>query len=156
MTLNGSYEVTDALSVQANAYRREFHQSVVNGNRTEYTACTSGNGLLCQPDGATPLIDTNGAPIPDISQGGTIPIGENDLETIHAVGLGGTLQTTYTGKLFDHENNFVFGGSIDHSNVDFQSSDGTRRDQFLCCRCSRPVFSSTRPRTPGSTRRRSA
>jgi iron complex outermembrane recepter protein len=122
VTLNASYEVTDALSFHVNAYRREFHQTVVNGNTTNYTACTSGNGLLCQPDGATPLIGTNGAPVPDISQGGTIPIGENDLETIHAVGIGGTLQATYTGKLFDHENNFVFGGSIDHSTVDFRSS----------------------------------
>ena len=100
VTLNGSYEVTDALSFQANAYRREFHQTVVNGNRTEYTACTSGNGLLCQPDGVTPLIGTNGAPIPDLSQGGTVLIGQNDCETIHTVGLGGTLQTTYTGKVF--------------------------------------------------------
>jgi iron complex outermembrane recepter protein len=123
VTLNGSYEMTDALSLQVNAYRREFHQTVVNGNTTNYTACMSGNGFICQPDGATPLIGSNGAPIPDISQGGTIPIGENDLETIHAVGLGGTLQATYTGKLFDHENNFVFGGSIDHSTVDFQSSE---------------------------------
>jgi iron complex outermembrane receptor protein len=91
-------------------------------NRTNYTACESGNGLLCEPDGATPLISTNGATIPDLSQGGAVLVGENDLETIHAVGLGGTLQTTYTGTLFDHENNFVLGGSIDHSTVDFQSS----------------------------------
>ncbi len=122
VTLNGSYDVTDALTVQANAYRREFHQTVVNGDTTEYTACTPANGLLCQPGGATPLIGSNGTAIPDISQGGTTPIGQNDRETIHAVGLGGTLQTTYTGKLFGRENHFVFGGSIDHSTVDFQSS----------------------------------
>jgi iron complex outermembrane receptor protein len=122
VTLNGTYAVTDSLSVQANAYRREFHQTVVNGNTTDYAACASGNGLLCQPDGATPLIRTNGASLPDISQGGMIPIGQNDLETIHAVGVGGTLQATYTGNLFDHDNHFVLGGSVDHSTVDFQSS----------------------------------
>ena len=38
------------------------------------------------------------------------------------VGVGGTLQATDTGELFGHENNLVFGGSIDHSNVDFQSA----------------------------------
>lgn len=122
VTVNGSYQATDALSVQANAYRREFHQTVLNGNTTDYKACTSGNGLLCQPDGVTPLIGTNGAPIPDISNGGTVPIGENDRETIHAVSVGGTLQTTYTGSLLGRDNNVVLGGSIDHSNVDFQSS----------------------------------
>jgi len=122
VTLNGSYQATDALAVEANAYRRQFDQSVVNGNTTSYAACTSGNGLLCQPDGATPLIGANGAPVPDISGGGTVPIGENDRETIHAVGVGGTVQATYTGAPFGHDNNFVLGGSFDHSTVDFRSS----------------------------------
>ncbi|MGH7094092.1 MAG: TonB-dependent receptor plug domain-containing protein, partial [Stellaceae bacterium] len=54
VTLNGSYRVTDTLSLQANAYRREFHQTVVNGDTTDYTAC-AGGGLLCQSDGTTPL-----------------------------------------------------------------------------------------------------
>ncbi|MGC2414268.1 MAG: TonB-dependent receptor [Stellaceae bacterium] len=124
VSVNGSYEATDALSFQGNAYRREFHQSVVNGDTTHYTACVPANGLLCQRDGATPLIASTGALILDISAGGTIPIGQTDFETIHAIGVGGALQTTYTGKLLAHDNNFVFGGSIDHSTVDFQSSAG--------------------------------
>ena len=65
--------------------------------RPNYTACASGNGLLCQTDGVTPLVDASGGSIPDLSNGGTVPIGENDLETIHAVDVGGALQTTYTG-----------------------------------------------------------
>ncbi|HEV2334143.1 MAG TPA: TonB-dependent receptor, partial [Stellaceae bacterium] len=124
VSVNGSYEATDSLSVQANLYRREFHQGVVNGNTTHYTACIPANGLLCERDASTPLTQSNGAPIPDISAGGTIPIGQTDLETIHAVGLGGALQATYTGRVLAHDNNFVFGGSIDHSKVDFQSSAG--------------------------------
>jgi len=122
VTLNGSYQVTDALSLEINAYRRNFHQSVVNGNTTTYTACASGNGLLCQSDGVTPLIGANGAPIQDVSNGGTVPIGENDRETIHAAGTGGTVQTTYTGALLGRDNNFVLGASIDHSTVNFSSS----------------------------------
>lgn len=122
VTLNGSYNVTDTLSLQLNAYRREFHQSVVNGNTTQYMACADGVGLLCQPDAAIPLISTAGSPVPDLSNGGTTPIGENDRETIHAVTIGGALQTSYTGALFGHQNHFLFGGSIDHSDVDFQSS----------------------------------
>ena len=122
VTLSGSYRVTDTLSLQANAYRREFHQTVVNGDTTEYTACTSGNGLLCQTDGTTPLTSTAGGPIPDLSSGGTVPIGQNDLETIRTVTWGGTLQTSYTGALFGHENHFVLGGSVDRSHTDFQSA----------------------------------
>jgi iron complex outermembrane receptor protein len=122
ITLNGSYQATDTLGFEANAYRRDFHQSVINGNTTSYTACASGNGLLCQPGGATPLTSATGAAIPDLSGGGIVPIGENDRETIHAIGVGGALQASYTGALLGHENSFVFGGSLDHSTVDFRSS----------------------------------
>jgi iron complex outermembrane recepter protein len=119
VTANAAYQATDTLSFQGNGYRREFHQTVLNGNTTNYTSC--GNGFLCQSDGTTPLVGPNGAPIPDISDGGTLPIGELDSETIHAVGTGGSLQTTDTAPLFGHDNNFVFGGSLDHDVVDFQS-----------------------------------
>ena len=119
---NGSFEANDTLSFQANAYRREFHQSVVNGNTTDYTACAPPIGFLCEPDAATQLFSTGGVAIPDLSQGGTVPIGENDRETIHTLSLGGALQTTYTGALFDRPNNLVIGASADHSTTDFNSS----------------------------------
>ncbi len=122
VTISGSYQLTDTLSFQANAYRREFHQTVQNGNTTDFTACTPANGLLCQSDGTTPAIDSSGSTIPDISQGGAVPIGENDRETIHTVTIGSTVQSTYTAPLAGHDNNLVFGGSIDHSTTDFQSS----------------------------------
>ena len=122
VTLNGAYQATDTLSFQVNGYRRQFHQTVVNGNTTDYVACSASNGLLCQPDGTTVLTSTTGGSIPDFSNGGTTPIGQIDAEDIHAVTVGGTLQTTYTGDLFGYENHFVLGGSIDHSDVDFASS----------------------------------
>jgi iron complex outermembrane receptor protein len=120
VNLNGSYDLTDALSLQANAYRREFHQTIVNGNATNFVSC--GNGTLCQPDGVTPITTANGSTIPDFSNGGTIPIGALDNETIHTVTWGGSLQSTYTGTLFGYDNNFVLGGSVDRSAIDFQST----------------------------------
>lgn len=122
ITVNGGYKLTDDLSFQANTYYRQFHQTVVNGNTTNYVACSDGSGTLCQPDGMTPLVSNTGGSIPDLSNGGTIPIGENDFEDIHASTTGGALQMTYTGAVFGYENHFVLGGSIDHSNVNFQSS----------------------------------
>ena len=122
VTLNGSYDVTDTLSLQANAYRREFRQTVQNGNTTNLTACDPPNGLLCQSDGTTPVTGADGSSVPDISQGGTVPIGQNDGEFIRSVGLGGTLQATATGDLFGHGNLLVVGGSLDHADVDFQST----------------------------------
>jgi iron complex outermembrane recepter protein len=122
VTMNGSFQATDALSFQGNVYRREFHQTVSNGDMTGFTACNPPNGLLCQSDATTPVVGANGAGIPDVSNGGASILGQNDSETIHTVGLGGSLQTTYTGTIYGHENNFVLGGSIDHADTDFQSA----------------------------------
>jgi iron complex outermembrane receptor protein len=121
LTLNGSYQATSALSFQGNAFLRDFHQTVANGNTTDYTACASVS-LLCQSDGLTQLVTPGGGSIPDLSNGGTVPIGENDFETLHSVGVGGALQATATAALFGHENHFVVGGSIDHTITDFQTS----------------------------------
>jgi outer membrane receptor protein involved in Fe transport len=124
VTLNGSYLVTNDLSIQANVYYRDYYQGVVNGNTTNYVPCkTDANaGDLCQADGATPLTNAAGAFLPDISNGGAIPLGENDYETIHTVGLGGSFQATETGAVFGHENHLSIGGSIDSATTNFGSS----------------------------------
>ncbi|HXQ50779.1 MAG TPA: TonB-dependent receptor [Stellaceae bacterium] len=122
VTLNGAYRASDTLSLQGNLYRREFRQTVANGNTTGLVACAPANGLLCQSDAATPATGAGGAALPDISAGGTLPIGENDREFIRAVGLGGAAQAADTAPLFGHDNNFVAGGSIDHAAIDLQST----------------------------------
>ena len=124
VTLDGAYAVNDAVSIQGNAYYREFHQSVVNGNTTDYTACASDDlaGSLCQSDGATPLTGTGGGLLPDISQGGTLPIGENDFERIRSVSVGGSLQMTSSSDILGHGNHATLGGSIDSDSTDFHTS----------------------------------
>ena len=124
VTLNGDYALRPDLSIQANIYYRNYQQTVVNGNTTDYTACsvTPYVGDLCQADGATPLANAAGAVLPDISNGGAVYIGENDFEDIHSVGVGGSLQTTETGALFGHENHLSVGGGIDSATTNFGSS----------------------------------
>jgi len=124
VALNAGYQATDDLSIQSNVYYREFWQNVVNGNTTDYTACTAAPyvGDMCQADGTTPLTNANGGFLPDISKGGTIPVGENDFEEIQTVGAGGSLQATETATLFGHTNQLSFGGSIDSATTHFQSS----------------------------------
>ncbi len=124
VTLNAGYAVNDDLSIQSNVYFRDYWQNVVNGNTTDYTACTVAAyiGDMCQSDGATPLTNSSGGFLPDISQGGAVTIGENDFETIHTAGLGGSLQATETAALFGHANQLSVGGSIDHARTNFQSS----------------------------------
>jgi iron complex outermembrane receptor protein len=121
VTANATWRVNDTQSVEGNVYRREFHQTVLNGNATDYTACAAPGTFLCQSDGATPLMQPNGQPIPDISAGGTIPIGENDTETIGAVSQGGALQWELRAPLLGHTNQLTTGANLDHAAVNFQS-----------------------------------
>ncbi len=152
VTLNGSYDSSDRLSFQSNFYYREYHQSVTNGNTTDYIGCTTPGliGFMCQDDGSTPLTGENGQRIPDISQGGTVFIGENDIETIRTVGLGGSLQASETAPLFGHENNFTAGASIDSAGTDFQSTTelGTISPQLVVADSG--LFVSTPENTPFS------
>jgi iron complex outermembrane receptor protein len=124
VTLGGDYQAGDTLSIQANAYYREFRQTVVNGNTTDYTACAVPQyaGFLCQSDGATPLANAAGKLLPDISQGGAVVIGENDFEAIRSVGVGGSVQATETADIFGYQNQLSLGASIDSDATDFQSS----------------------------------
>ncbi len=69
-TLNGTLKLTDSWSLQGVLYYRQYVQTVQNGNTTNYAACTDTPGILCQPDGVTPLTDATGATLPDISDSG--------------------------------------------------------------------------------------
>jgi iron complex outermembrane recepter protein len=122
-TLSASYSVSQDLSVQAVAYFRDFRESVANGNTTNFAACTttSGTGLLCQDDGTTPVVNAAGQPLPDISNGGTVLIGEDDFENIHSRGAGGSLQLTGRQPLAGHDNQFSAGATVDSAHIDFSS-----------------------------------
>ncbi len=116
LTLNATYAATNNLSLGATVYDRVFHQSVVNGNTTNYVACTAANvlGYLCQNDGMTPIHDQAGRLVPDLSAGGSHPLGELDFESIRSRSTGASLQLSDTARVFGHGNNFTLGGSIDH------------------------------------------
>jgi iron complex outermembrane receptor protein len=123
LTLDGSYPFANDLAAQGVIYYRDYRQSVSNGNTTNFAACTTDAtaGLLCQEDGVTPLMNGAGQPLPDISNSGTVPIGENDFENIHSRGVGGSLQLTGTQALFGHGNQFAAGASLDTAHIDFRS-----------------------------------
>ena len=121
ITLNGTLNMTDGWSLQNLLYYRQFRQEVANGNTTNDTACNDGSGSLCQSDGLTPVTNAAGAVLPDISQGGLIPIGENDFESIHAYGRGAALQTSINQALAGRENRFTAGAAVDEASVHFHS-----------------------------------
>ena len=119
--LNGRVRVGDGWSLQGVLYDREFRQRVSNGNKTSYSACASPAGILCQPDGVTPLTGADGGQLPDISNGGAAIIGENDFEMIHAWGRGATLQLTDETALANRPNQFSLGAAIDEAATSFYS-----------------------------------
>ncbi len=121
LTLNGTVKVTDTWSLQSLLYYRQYQQVVSNGNTTDYTACTTPAyaGDMCQSDGLTPTYTAAGQVIPDISDGGTLYIGENDFETINAYGRGAALQTSVSQPIFGHGNAFTAGAVIDYAQLNF-------------------------------------
>jgi iron complex outermembrane receptor protein len=121
LTLNGTQRVGADWSLQEVAYYRQYAQDVSNGNTTSYIACTTAPGILCQPDGITPLTGASGQALPDISAGGTVPIGENDRESIAAWGRGATVQASDRGKIAGRDNQLTLGASVNYAATRFHT-----------------------------------
>ncbi len=122
VALDGSYRFSDTLAMQTVLYSRNFRQTVANGDNSDYTGCTGAfAGSLCQGDGLTPLTNATGGLIPDITNGGTTIIGQNDFERIDSQGWGASLQLTDTRQLFEHGNNFAIGATFDTAESNFYS-----------------------------------
>ncbi len=115
LILNGRLKLPGRWTLAAVLYYRDFSQAVANGNGTSYIACRTLPGVLCQPDGVTPLTNAAGQALPDISAGGTRYIGENDLELLHSWGRGATLQTANDAAIFGHTNHFTVGAAVDYA-----------------------------------------
>jgi iron complex outermembrane recepter protein len=122
-TLNAEYKFTDTLAAQGVLYSRNYRQAVANGDNSDYTACTAPEaaGSLCQGDGLTPLTNSAGAPIPDISNGGATLIGQNDFERISSDGYGTSAQLTSTARISGHTNAFALGATFDTAETNFYS-----------------------------------
>jgi iron complex outermembrane receptor protein len=119
LTLNAGLKLNDSWSLQGVLYYRQYAQSVQNGNTTSYGACADTPGILCQPDGTTPLTNAAGGTLPDISDGGATVIGENDFEVIQGWSRGVTFQVADAEALFGHDNHFTVGAAVDYAATRF-------------------------------------
>jgi iron complex outermembrane recepter protein len=122
VTLNGTIPLSGSWSLQTVLYYRQYGQTVQNGNTTNYEACTTVAGILCQPDAVTPLTNAAGQDLPDISDGGTLYIGENDYEVIGAWGRGATLQASNDASIFGHANQFILGSALDYASSNYYTA----------------------------------
>ena len=119
LTVNGTVKLSGAWSLQGVLYYRQYSQSVANGNSTDYTACTDAPGILCQPDGLTPLTNATGGTLADLSAGGAQLIGENDFEQIDAWSRGAALQIADRDSYFGRANDFAAGAALDYAATRF-------------------------------------
>jgi iron complex outermembrane recepter protein len=130
---NGKWTPSDSFNLEANAYFRAFRSAHVDGNGTDAQACDAGgplDGQLCIGDGATP-INQNAAVANTLAPNSAL--GEIDRNWTSSNSYGGSLQATYTGQLFGHDNHFVVGSSVDHGRTQFrtQSELGTIDQNFF-------------------------
>jgi iron complex outermembrane receptor protein len=112
---NGTWKPNDGFSLTANAYYRGFWQSHTDGNGTDAQPCNDPT-LLCIGDGMTP-INVNFPVANTLSPEAFL--GELDRNQTASNSYGGTLQATTTTQLFDHDNHFVTGVSVDHGRTHF-------------------------------------
>ncbi len=121
-SLNGNYIASDTVSIQSSFYVRSSGRRSYAGNITDVQTCGPAiPDTLCLGDSSSVLFDTNGQPVMDVL-GGATP-GENDASTITSLGLGGSLQATYTAPLWGHDNHLEVGASLDHGDVNFNSTN---------------------------------
>jgi iron complex outermembrane receptor protein len=117
LNATGSYQLSDTWTVKGNAYIRSFRQQHIDGNVSDVEVC----GLnLCFGNPPTPLLDQNGVQVPNIL-GGAIA-GSLDRTRTVAETVGATLQAANSDKLFERDNQFVVGASLDHGNVRFNAT----------------------------------
>jgi iron complex outermembrane receptor protein len=109
----GSYNYSPTLSFQGNAYFRAFNQAHVDGNSTDVFPCPPSS-CLGDDDNPTPVHDTFGNVIPDLSNGGTTDLGEIDRNWTQSRSLGFTGQAVNTAQIGGHDNTLTVGASLDY------------------------------------------
>ncbi len=105
----GSYAYSNTLSFQGGAYFRAFNQAHVDGNPTSVSPCPPFSCL-----NGSPAHDTLGGIIPDISQDGTLDLGEIDRNWTQSRSLGASGQAVDTDKIFGRDNTLTVGASLDY------------------------------------------
>jgi iron complex outermembrane receptor protein len=122
---SGSYAYSPTLSFQGNAYFRQFNQQHIDGNGTQVTPCPPYSCL-----NGSPVHDTLGQIIPDISQGGTLDLGEDDDNQTQSRTVGVSGQVVDTDKVFGRDNSLTVGSSLDYGWTHYIGSSQLGTIQF--------------------------
>jgi iron complex outermembrane recepter protein len=120
--LNSSlnHNFSDTLSFQGSAYLRGFWQQHADGNGTDVASC-NGGANLCIGDNDDPLSGPPAGPATPNTLGNAF-LGEIDRNQTATTSFGGTAQVTSADKVFDHDNHFIAGVSVDHGFTKFTAN----------------------------------
>jgi iron complex outermembrane receptor protein len=137
LTASGSWNPSDALSLQANAYYRGYWQRHVDGNGTSAQNCPATGAaddsdqgtasqptFLCFPDlngNLNNLIGLNGLPVAATDLLANSVLGEIDRTSTAANSFGGSFQAATRTKIFGQDNRLVLGASSDNGHVQFNT-----------------------------------
>ncbi len=117
----GNIDLSDALSVQTQAYYGYFQQRVVNGNSANDFPCDDGTGLLCS-DVATPSTTRGGGTIAAFLGDNPESYNELDVQTTNTNSWGAAGQVTESGDVFGFKNHLTAGVSYDGAQTEFSAT----------------------------------
>ncbi len=119
VSLSGSWDVTDQVSLQGLLYYSNLSQRIQNGNTPDVAPCASMPGFLCM-DGGGLAFDRSGNPIPDFLNGG--PYSQLNDQAVDTNGYGASLQMTHDSQVFGLHNQLVAGVSFDGGITTFSAA----------------------------------
>ena len=120
LTLSGTVDLDDTLSLQGLAYYRYFTQNVNNGNAPNDTPCDSGNGLLCFEATGNNSTTSGGQPIGDFLNGGQY--GQLDIQATRTHAFGATAQLSDSSTVLDKNNHLIAGLAFDGARTQFNAA----------------------------------
>ncbi len=130
VSLTGSHELSDRISLQGSVYYSNLAQRTYNGNAADTGPCDDAPGFVCLNDG--PALTTRGGEripnflnpglfpgVPAFRRGG--PYAVLDETATDNNGYGVTVQATHKAELFGQPNRLLLGASYDGGSTSFSA-----------------------------------
>jgi len=130
VSLSGSHEVSDALSLQVAAYYSNLSQRTANGNASDAQPCGDDPDFLCNGDGAARTTRGGGRIANFVNPGfypgleqfsGGGPYSQLDQTATDSNGYGASVQGTYRAEPLGRPNRLLVGASYDGGSTLFSA-----------------------------------
>jgi outer membrane cobalamin receptor len=121
LTFAGTRSINSAWTLTGNAYLRNSDVKTLNGDDSDYAACSFDGAVLClaDDDAEQPALDVAGAPI---ASGAAVEGAMLNRTITRQDGIGFGMQASWNGDLGRHANRFLVGVAREQSDSSFVSS----------------------------------